>query len=82
MLVRHYRRGSQRFVQDSIQLFRDSYGKQLSFTTEYQVGEKIIVYYCNAPGNSLEEALEVTTIEVNKYVTRQDGTVLLIENIQ
>ena len=52
------------------------------FKVEYQVGEKIIVYYCNAPGNSLEEALEVITIEVNKYVTRQDGTVLLIENIQ
>ena len=52
------------------------------FKVEYQVGEKKIIYYCNALGNSLEEALEITTIEVNKYVTRQDGTVLLIENIQ
>jgi hypothetical protein len=52
------------------------------FKVEYQVGEKIIIYYCSAPGNSLEEALEVMTVEVNKYVTRQDGTVLLIENIQ
>lgn len=52
------------------------------FKVEYQVGEKKIIYYCNAPGNSLEEALEVMTIEVNKYVTRQDGEVLSIENIQ
>jgi hypothetical protein len=52
------------------------------FKVEYQVGEKKTIYYCNAPGNSLEEALEVMTVEVNKYVTRQDGTVLLIENIQ
>ena len=39
------------------------------FKVEYQVGEKKTIYYCNAPGNSLEEALNVTTIEVNKYVT-------------
>lgn len=51
------------------------------FKVEYQVGEKTITYYCNAPGNSLEEALNVMTIEINKYVERQEGTVLSIENV-
>ena len=51
------------------------------FKVEYQVGEKNIIYHCSAIGNSIEEALNVITIEVNKYVGRQGGTVLSIENV-
>lgn len=51
------------------------------FKVEYQVGEEKIIFYCSGIGNSIEEALNITTIEVNKYVERQEGTVLLIENV-
>jgi len=51
------------------------------FKVEYKVGEKNIIYHCSAIGNSIEEALNVITIEVNKYVGRQEGTVLSIENV-
>lgn len=52
------------------------------FKVEYQLGEEKITYYCNAPGNSLEEALNLITIEVNKYVGRQEGIILSIENVE
>ena len=51
------------------------------FKVEYQVGEEKITYHCSAVGNSIEEALNITTIEVNQYVGRQEGTVLSIENV-
>jgi hypothetical protein len=51
------------------------------FKVEYQVGEEKITYHCSAIGNSLEDALNIATVEVNKYVGRQGGTVLSIENV-
>jgi hypothetical protein len=51
------------------------------FKVEYQVGEEKIIFHCGAFGNSMEEALNIVTIEVNKYVGRQEGTVLSIENV-
>lgn len=51
------------------------------FKVEYQVGEKNIIFNCSAIGNSIEEALNTATIEINKYVDRQEGTVLSIENV-
>jgi hypothetical protein len=51
------------------------------FKVEYQVGEEKIIFHCGTFGNSIEEALNIATIEVNKYVGRQEGTVLSIENV-
>ena len=51
------------------------------FKVEYQLGEQKIIFNCSAIGNSIEEALNIATIEVNKYVGRQEGTVLSIENV-
>jgi hypothetical protein len=51
------------------------------FKVEYQVGEQKITFNCSAIGNSIEDALNIATIEVNKYVGRQEGTVLSIENV-
>jgi hypothetical protein len=51
------------------------------FKVEYQLGEQKIIFHCGAFGNSLEEALNIATVEVNKYVERQEGMVLSIENV-
>jgi hypothetical protein len=51
------------------------------FKVEYQVGEQKIIFHCSAIGNSVEDALNNATIEVNKYIERQEGTVLSIENV-
>jgi hypothetical protein len=51
------------------------------FKVEYQLGEEKITFNCSAIGNTMNEALNIVTIEVNKYVERQEGTILSIENV-
>jgi hypothetical protein len=51
------------------------------FKVEYQVGEEKITFNCSAIGNSIEDSINIATIEVNKYVGRQGGTILSIENV-
>lgn len=51
------------------------------FKVEYLVGEEKIIFNCSAIGNSIEDALNIATIEINKYVGRQEGTILSIENV-
>jgi endonuclease IV len=51
------------------------------FKVEYQVGEEKIIFHCGAFSNSVEESLNIATTEINKYVERQEGTVLSIENV-